>query len=187
MNNSENEGASLTHLSGIKHPEAQKASAAAEPVQKPSRDDDCKDIPSNDQTQQPIENTIDPTRPDTQVPNLTETPNSSTSKIFSLASFSAEQLRSLIEDQSSRESEIQVLSTLLRTLVKLGDYQLRDAEHSSFVELLSILCHNPTTESRKRNDNGRAPIRLKDAVGRKFSFPWHLCKTWKVCLVSSLS
>ncbi|KAF2769566.1 hypothetical protein EJ03DRAFT_254556, partial [Teratosphaeria nubilosa] len=22
-------------------------------------------------------------------------------------------------------------------------------------------------------------IKLKDAVGRKFSFPWHLCNTWK--------
>ncbi|KYG42601.1 hypothetical protein M433DRAFT_34877, partial [Acidomyces richmondensis BFW] len=22
-------------------------------------------------------------------------------------------------------------------------------------------------------------IKFKDAVGRKFSFPWHLCKTWK--------
>ncbi|RMZ14151.1 hypothetical protein D0860_02222 [Hortaea werneckii] len=28
-------------------------------------------------------------------------------------------------------------------------------------------------------DSLKAPIRFKDAVGRKFSFPWHLCKTWK--------
>jgi len=25
----------------------------------------------------------------------------------------------------------------------------------------------------------KLPIKFKDAVGRKFSFPWHLCKTWK--------
>jgi hypothetical protein len=25
----------------------------------------------------------------------------------------------------------------------------------------------------------KAPIKFKDAIGRKFSFPWHLCKTWK--------
>ncbi|KAK8221189.1 hypothetical protein IWZ01DRAFT_490085 [Phyllosticta capitalensis] len=25
----------------------------------------------------------------------------------------------------------------------------------------------------------RLPIKFKDAVGRKFSFPWHLCKTWR--------
>jgi hypothetical protein len=29
------------------------------------------------------------------------------------------------------------------------------------------------------DDTAQAPIRFKDAVGRKFSFPWHLCKTWK--------
>jgi hypothetical protein len=28
-------------------------------------------------------------------------------------------------------------------------------------------------------DVEKAPVRFKDAVGRKFSFPWHLCKTWK--------
>jgi chemotaxis protein histidine kinase CheA len=28
-------------------------------------------------------------------------------------------------------------------------------------------------------DSTKAPIRFKDAVGRKFSFPFHLCKTWK--------
>lgn len=25
------------------------------------------------------------------------------------------------------------------------------------------------------------PIRFKDAIGRKFSFPFHLCQTWDVC------
>nr|POF03137.1 hypothetical protein CFP56_75502 [Quercus suber] len=28
-------------------------------------------------------------------------------------------------------------------------------------------------------DSLKAPIRFKDALGRKFSFPWHICKTWK--------
>lgn len=27
----------------------------------------------------------------------------------------------------------------------------------------------------------QAPIKFKDAVGRKFSFPFHLCQTWDVC------
>ena len=26
----------------------------------------------------------------------------------------------------------------------------------------------------------KAPIKFKDALGRKFSFPFHLCKTWVV-------
>ncbi|KAF2674522.1 hypothetical protein BT63DRAFT_12856 [Microthyrium microscopicum] len=29
------------------------------------------------------------------------------------------------------------------------------------------------------DDMLQAPITFKDAVGRKFSFPWHLCKSWK--------
>lgn len=33
--------------------------------------------------------------------------------------------------------------------------------------------NKPTPDSQK------APIKFKDAVGRKFYFPWHLCKTWK--------
>ncbi|KAF7188110.1 hypothetical protein HII31_10584 [Pseudocercospora fuligena] len=36
-----------------------------------------------------------------------------------------------------------------------------------------IAKNKPTPDSLK------APIRFKDAVGRKFSFPWHICKTWK--------
>jgi hypothetical protein len=33
---------------------------------------------------------------------------------------------------------------------------------------------------RPTDDMLKAPIRFKDAVGRKYSFPWHICKTWKV-------
>jgi hypothetical protein len=34
----------------------------------------------------------------------------------------------------------------------------------------------------KPSDAPKAPVKFKDAVGRKFSFPWALCKTWKVSL-----
>lgn len=34
-------------------------------------------------------------------------------------------------------------------------------------------------EKLRPSDVPKPPIRFKDAVGRKFSFPWHLCKTWK--------
>ncbi|UJO16681.1 uncharacterized protein CLAFUR5_04918 [Fulvia fulva] len=36
-----------------------------------------------------------------------------------------------------------------------------------------IAKNKPTPDSLK------PPIKFKDAVGRKFSFPWHLCKSWK--------
>ncbi|KAF2118721.1 hypothetical protein BDV96DRAFT_568379 [Lophiotrema nucula] len=34
-------------------------------------------------------------------------------------------------------------------------------------------------EKLKPSDAPKLPIKFKDAVGRKFSFPWHLVKTWK--------
>lgn len=38
-------------------------------------------------------------------------------------------------------------------------------------------------EEKEKNkptpDQLKAPIKFKDAIGRKFSFPWHLCKTWR--------
>ncbi|KAF2169419.1 hypothetical protein M409DRAFT_52661 [Zasmidium cellare ATCC 36951] len=39
-----------------------------------------------------------------------------------------------------------------------------------------------TREEQKRKDDpdsAKPPIKFKDAVGRKFSFPWRICKTWK--------
>lgn len=34
-------------------------------------------------------------------------------------------------------------------------------------------------------DDKKKPIKFKDAVGRKFSFPFHLCAQWEVSLSSS--
>jgi hypothetical protein len=37
------------------------------------------------------------------------------------------------------------------------------------------------TKTREdENDRRSAPVKFEDAIGRKFSCPWHLCKTWKV-------
>lgn len=36
--------------------------------------------------------------------------------------------------------------------------------------------------SRKSKGKDKDPIRFKDAVGRKFSFPFHLCQTWTVSI-----
>ncbi|KAK3710287.1 hypothetical protein LTR37_010353 [Vermiconidia calcicola] len=36
-----------------------------------------------------------------------------------------------------------------------------------------------TEKLKPAPDIGKAPIKFKDAVNRKFSFPYHLCKTWK--------
>ncbi|CAK3846816.1 Hypothetical predicted protein [Lecanosticta acicola] len=34
-------------------------------------------------------------------------------------------------------------------------------------------------KSKPTPDSLKAPIKFKDALGRTFRFPWHLCKTWK--------
>ena len=39
-------------------------------------------------------------------------------------------------------------------------------------------------EATKKSE--KLPIRFKDAVGRKFSFPFHLCATWAVRCSPSL-
>ncbi|KAK5133635.1 hypothetical protein LTR08_007489 [Meristemomyces frigidus] len=46
-----------------------------------------------------------------------------------------------------------------------------EKKHKELEEVAAKL--QPTPDSLK------APIKFKDAVGRKFSFPWHLCKTFK--------
>lgn len=116
---------------------------------------------------------------------ITETspePGSVSSQLFSLSSFSADQLRTLISNRTSREAEIRTLGSLLRTMVKLGDYQLSKDDSATFVDLLDVLCR-PAEEQELQgwSSSSKAPIKLKDAVGRKFSFPWSLCKSWQVC------
>ena len=39
-------------------------------------------------------------------------------------------------------------------------------------------------EARLKEQELLKPIKFKDAVGRKFSFPFHLCSTWMVCLAN---
>ncbi|KAK8207025.1 hypothetical protein IWZ01DRAFT_508952 [Phyllosticta capitalensis] len=34
-------------------------------------------------------------------------------------------------------------------------------------------------DKKPQADEKKPPIKFKDAVGRKFSFPWHLCNNWK--------
>lgn len=41
--------------------------------------------------------------------------------------------------------------------------------------------HKPT------DDDKQAPIKFKDAVGRKFGFPWRHCKTWKVSAIEQIA
>ena len=42
------------------------------------------------------------------------------------------------------------------------------------------LTEGEAERNKPKPDEVKAPIKFRDAVGRKFSFPWRLCKTWKV-------
>ncbi|KAH7406404.1 hypothetical protein DE146DRAFT_608191 [Phaeosphaeria sp. MPI-PUGE-AT-0046c] len=60
----------------------------------------------------------------------------------------------------------------------MGDCQLPPSDREHFTQLLDQVCGERQTIYKSGNVP-QAPIKFKDAVGRKFSFPWELCKTWK--------
>lgn len=100
------------------------------------------------------------------------------SNIFSLSMFSSAELRSLITHPVCRSEKIKEVAELLRTLVLMGDCQLTPSDRSELVMRLDKICGSLRIDVV--DDRPKLPIKFKDAVGRKFSFPWHLCKTWKV-------
>lgn len=51
-------------------------------------------------------------------------------------------------------------------------------ENADILQKIQSLLYSAPKEEMKEK---RKPIRLKDAIGRKFSFPYELCKTWSVC------
>jgi len=52
--------------------------------------------------------------------------------------------------------------------------KLEEAKVAEELAKQEAAAHKPSDDSLK------GPIKFKDAVGRKFSFPWQVCKTWKV-------
>jgi hypothetical protein len=95
------------------------------------------------------------------------------SDLFSLSAFSHTELMALVQDTPTGTARIKEVSKLLRTLVMFGECQLEAYDRQSFLHTLNFICG----QTKK---GPLPPIKYKDAVGRKFSFPWHLCKSWKV-------
>lgn len=61
--------------------------------------------------------------------------------------------------------------------------KMKGAIEKEGAEILTKLGdEDKTAESAyaKKAEEDKAPIRFKDAVGRKFSFPFHLCMSWAV-------
>ena len=124
------------------------------------------------------------------------------STIFPMSPLSPTEFLSIMSDQAIRQEKIKEIATLLQTLVSMGEYQLNGTAHRNFVLLLgevrgekTLVRRDDTTRSDlaqiidiirgeqgllRKNEANQGSIRLKDAVGRKFTFPVQLCKTWKV-------
>lgn len=105
---------------------------------------------------------------------------------ISLTIFSPTEIITLLNDSSRRSIRIREVAVLLRTLVRMGECQLDLVDSTGFSSLVDQICGTEIPlYDRPAIVLSKAPIKFKDAVGRKFSFPWDLCKTWKVrlCIV----
>jgi hypothetical protein len=64
-------------------------------------------------------------------------------------------------------------------LEKVKAEQGQEALDAGQISAADVDAETAAAEDRPRFDMEQAPIKFKDAVGRKFSFPWHICKSWK--------
>jgi hypothetical protein len=90
---------------------------------------------------------------------------------------------SIVEAQSQLpDATVDLLSERIVGMIqhsmvdKLAELQIA----KTVAEKAQIVAESEAKLLRPSEDRLQPPIRFKDAVGRKFSFPWHLCKTWKV-------
>lgn len=56
-----------------------------------------------------------------------------------------------------------------------------EAANAATAEAVANAKAEATAAATKPSTEKKKPIKFKDAVGRKFSFPFHLCSTWVVC------
>ena len=81
----------------------------------------------------------------------------------------------LEEDTVTLEEEVKKLREMIKT--QEDERIAREAAILAAEEALEA--ETAAAKNKPLPDIDQAPIRFKDAVGRKFTFPWHLCKTWK--------
>ena len=74
------------------------------------------------------------------------------------------------------EAEKKAAEELAKAKASAEEEKKAAEEAATAATLASIPPPPPPPEERKK------PIKFKDAVGRKFSFPFHLCNTWMVSL-----
>jgi hypothetical protein len=79
---------------------------------------------------------------------------------------------SLPFDRIGLKKRIAEVAALLRVLVAMSDHDLPPRDSANLIRLLDQVVESMGARAD--------PIKFKDALGRKFRFPYSLCKSWKV-------
>lgn len=61
-------------------------------------------------------------------------------------------------------------------------YQLRGQFETLDATTTLDECMAHDYDTQIPSPTSKPPIKFRDFIGRKFSFPWRLCKTWEVCI-----
>ena len=77
------------------------------------------------------------------------------------------------DEQAKLKAEAQEAASKAKTEADEAAAKFKE-EKEAAVAAAAAAAAPPAPEERKK------PIKFKDAVGRKFSFPFHLCRTWEV-------
>lgn len=96
----------------------------------------------------------------------------------------AERIR-IEEEKKAMESKHQALQyaeeAALKDLDKsTGDGEPKKTSEAEHAKRLRERANAKASEEEAAREKAKQPIQLKDAVGRKFSFPFHLVQTWEV-------
>lgn len=111
-----------------------------------------------------------------EIESIEEQDTSNTSSTLLLSSLSSQEFISMISSSAVREDRVREVANLLRMLISMGDSALVPDDRRQLLRILDLLCVLKTESSSLQ-----PVLRFKDAVGREYSFPFHSCKTWKVC------
>lgn len=88
-------------------------------------------------------------------------------------------LREMIEQQDEERAAREATVKAEIEARQLKAEQEQEALKAGEKSLVDVEAETAATKNKPHRDIDQPPVLFKDAVGRKFSFPWHLCKTWK--------
>jgi hypothetical protein len=90
-----------------------------------------------------------------------------------------EELRKMTKSRDDQRMAREAAIIAAEELKKLEAEQEQEALDAGQISAADVDAETAAAKDRPLFDMEQAPIKFKDAVGRKLSFPWHLCKSWK--------